>query len=591
MILVFLPLLAGLRDVAAEPRHAIAMHGQPALPAGFDHFPYVDPKAPRGGTIRLGSLGTFDSLNPFILKGVAPAGIREFVYQSLMERSADEPFTLYGLLARSVEMPDDRSWIVFHLDPAARFSDGKRVTSADVIHSWRLLKDKGQPYHRSHYSNVSKAEALGDETVRFTLRDASNRETPLLLGLMPILPRHLTRAETFEQTTLDAPIGSGPYRVSKVEAGRSLVLERVKDWWANDRPATRGLFNFDRIQYEYFRDQNSMFEAFKSGDLDFRTEDDAGRWAEGYGFPAVTSGRVKRAEVPIGWPAGMTAFVFNTRRPVFADQRVRQALILIFDFEWVNRNLFHGRYVRTQSYFARSDLSSHGRPASARERALLAPYLSQVKPAVMDGTYHFPESDGSGRNRDNLRKAYELLRQAGYRQRGGVMVKAATGEPLTFEMMAAKRSEERLFQAYADNLKRLGIRTDIRLTDSAQRWERLKTFDVDMMQGTWGSSPSPGNEQINRWGSASYAGPNTLNFAGVKDPAVDAVIREILDAKERPAFTDAVRALDRLLISGDYVVPLYHAKGSWIAWWNTIEGPKRSSLSGVVLDAWWHKRD
>jgi peptide/nickel transport system substrate-binding protein len=538
----------------------------------------------------MGELGSFDSLNPFILKGVAPSGIREHVYQSLLERSADEPFTLYGLLAARVELPDDRAWVAFHLDPAARFSDGRPVTPEDVIHSWELLRSKGQPYHRSYYGAVARAEVTSPGVVRFTFADATNRELPLLLGLMPVLPRHLTPAATFDQTTLVPPVGSGPYVVASVEAGRVLALARNKDWWAKDRPLARGLDNFDEIRIEYFRDQNTLFEAFKSGEIDLRIEDDAGRWADAYTFPALAEGRVVKAELPTGWPAGMTALVFNTRRPVFADARVRRALILMLDFEWINRSHFHGHYARTQSFFARSELSSAGLPASPAERALLAPWLAKVKPEVLDGTHRFPVSDGTGRNRDNLQRAFRLLQEAGYVQEAGRMIHAATRRPLAFEMMAAKRAEERLFQAFAESVRRLGIEVTIRAADSAQRWERLKRFDYDMIQWTWSASLSPGNEQANRWGSSSYDAQNALNFAGVKEPAVDAMIEAMLAARERTDFVAAVRALDRLLISGDYVIPLYHPKGVWAAWWSRIERPQKSPLAGLALDAWWSAR-
>jgi peptide/nickel transport system substrate-binding protein len=579
--------LFGPASLRAESVHGIAMHGQPALPAGFSHLPYADPAAPKGGTLRLGELGTFDSMNPFILKGVAPGGLREYVFESLLGRSLDEPFSLYGLIARAVEMPDDRAWVAFHLDPEARFSDGRPVTGDDVIHSWQLLKEKGQPYHRSHYGGVARAEVTAPGVVRFTFADTSNREAPLLLGLMPILPRHLTPAETFEATSLAAPVGSGPYSVSRIDAGRLVVLQRNRHWWARERPLARGRFNFDEIRFEYFRDQNTLFEAFKSGEVDFRWEDDAGRWAEGYGFPAVAEGRVIKAEVASGWPAGMTALVFNTRRPVFADVRVRRALILMLDFEWLNRSLYHGHYVRTESFFARSELAAHGLPADARERALLGPYLARVKPAVLDGSHAFPRSDGTGRNRDNLRAALALLKEAGFAEERGRLVHAVSRQPLAFEMMAGKRAEERLFQAFADTLKRVGIEAQIRNADSAQRWARLKAFDFDMIQWTWGASLSPGNEQRNRWGSESAEAQNALNFAGVKDPAVDAAIEALLAARERPEFVAAVRALDRLLISGDYVIPLHHAKGSWIAWWSHLKRPARAPLSGVALDTWW----
>ncbi|MGE0765926.1 MAG: extracellular solute-binding protein [Hyphomicrobiaceae bacterium] len=590
-LLAALAFVAGLGAVRAEApmkgRHGIAMHGVPALASGFAHLPYVNPDAPKGGTLRLGELGTYDSLNPFILKGVAPAGIREYVYESLLSRTADEPFTLYAHLAQSVDMPDDRSSITFHLDPAARFSDGEPVTAEDVLFSWRLLREKGQPYHRAHYSAVAHASSPAPGVVRFEMSEHGNRETPLLVALMPILPRHKINPDTFDQTSLEAPIGSGPYVVGEIDPGRSLTLVRNRDWWGRDRPMARGRYNVDRIRLDYFRDQTTLFEAFKSGEIDERSEDDAGRWAEGYDFPGVRDGRIVRAELPTGWPAGMTALVFNTRRPSFADQRVRRALILAFDFEWVNRNLFHGHYTRTQSFFARSELSSHGVPADAAERALLAPWTAKLKAGALDGTFVLPVSDGSGRNRANLKAAIELLREAGYVQQDGRMVDAKSQKPLAFEMMAAKRGEERLFQAYARSLALIGIDVSIRVADSAQRWARLKAFDFDMMQWTWGASLSPGNEQRNRWGSASADAPNALNFAGVKEPAVDALIEAVVAARERPAFVSAVRALDRLLLSGDYVIPLYHAKGLWVAWRSELRHPTRAPLSGMALETWW----
>jgi len=584
-----LAILVAVAPCHAEtrPSHGIAMHGEPALPEGFAHLPYVDPEAPKGGTLRLGELGTFDSLNPFIIKGIPAAGIREHVYESLLARSADEPFTLYGHLARAVEVPDDRAWVAFHLEPEARFSDGRPVTAEDVLFTWDVLKDKGQPFHRAHYRTVARAEIAAPGVVRFTFHDASNREAPLLLGLMPILPRHRFAKETFDQTSLEPPVGSGPYVVAAIDPGRNLTLARNPTWWARDKPIMRGRFNADRIRYEYFRDQTTLFEAFKSGEIDFRIEDDAGRWADGYDFPAMRDGRIKRAELATGWPAGMTALVFNTRRALFADRRVRRAFILLLDFEWMNRNLFHGHYVRTESFFERSELSSIGRPADALERVLLSPHLDKVLPAVLEGRHRQPASDGSGRNRDNMRSAFALLAEAGWVQDGGRVVSQATGKPLVFEMMAARRNEERLFQAFARDLARIGITTEIRLVDSAQRWARLKAFDFDIIQWTWGASLSPGNEQRNRWGSESADAPNALNFAGVREPAVDAVIEALTAARERPAFVAAVRALDRLLLSGEYVIPLYHARGIWAAWRSDLGQPRRAPLSGTALDTWW----
>ncbi len=577
--------------VRAEPPaqivHGIAMHGAPVLLPGFEHLPYVNPEAPKGGTLRLGELGSYDSLNPFVLKGVAPSGIRDYVYESLLVRSADEPFTLYGHLARGIELPDDRKSVTFHLDPDARFSDGRPVTADDVSFSWQILKEKGQPYHRAHYGVVARVDILSPGSVRFTMGEGGNRETPLLLGLMPILPRHLIDAATFDQTSLAAPVGSGPYRVSEIDPGRALTFERQREWWARDKPLARGRYNFDRIRLEYFRDQTTLFEAFKAGEIDVRNEDDAGRWADGYDFPAAKDGRIERGELPTGWPAGMTALVFNTRRAMFADPRVRRALLLMFDFEWLNRNLFHGHYARTQSFFARSDLSSHGRPADAAERALLAPWSASLKPGALEGTLAMPVSDGSGRNRDNLKVAIELLRDAGYVSEGGRLVHGVTRQPFSFEMMAGKRAEERLFQAFARNLAQVGIAVQIRPVDSAQRWARLKAFDFDMIQWSWGTSLSPGNEQRNRWGSGSADSENSLNFAGVRNPAIDSVIDGVVAAKERPEFVAAVRALDRLLLSGDYVIPLYHPKGLWMAWRSELKRPDRAPLSGTALETWW----
>jgi peptide/nickel transport system substrate-binding protein len=574
-------------SAATGATHAIAMHGEPALGQDYPHFPHVRPDAPKGGTLRLGELGAFDSLNPFILKGVAPASLREYVFESLLVRSADEPFTLYAHIARAIELPDDRAWVTFHLDPDARFSDGNPITVEDVAFSWKLLKEKGQPYHRLHYSGVTAAEIVAPDAIRFTFADTGNREAPLLLGLMPILPRHLIDPATFDQTSLAAPVGSGPYRVADVDAGRSLTFERDPGWWARDKRQARGRFNFDTIRYEYFRDQTTLFEAFRSGDLDLRAEDDAGRWAEGYDFPAARDGRIVREELATGWPAGMTALVFNTRRPMFTDVRVRRALSLMLDFEWINQNLFHGHFARTQSFFERSELSSHGRPADAAERALLAPFPGKVPPEILEGRWTLPRSDGTGRNRDQLRAAVGLLREAGFVQEGGRMIDTRTRQHFAFQMMSSRRAEERLFQAFARNLAQVGIAVEIRTVDSAQRWARLKAFDFDMIQWTWGSSLSPGNEQRNRWGSSSADQPNALNFAGVSEPAIDVAIDALTVARERPAFVSAVRALDRLLLSGDYVIPLYHPKGLWMAWRTELQRSPRAPLSGFALDTWW----
>jgi peptide/nickel transport system substrate-binding protein len=571
--------------VAAEPVHGIAMHGAPKHPPGFQHFPYVNPSAPKGGRLVLGALGTFDSLNPFIIRGVTPGHMREFVYESLMARSGDEPFALYGLIADSVEVPEDRSYATFHLRQQARFADGAPITPEDVLFSHAVLKEKGFPYHRSHYGKVTKAEKIGPHSVRFTFEAAGDREIPLILALMPILPRHKLDAETFERTTLEPPVGSGPYVVARVDAGRSLTYRRNPDWWARDLALTRGRFNFDEIRIEYFRDAASLFEAFKAGEIDVRPEDDPGRWIEGYGFPAAQDGRVVKREFTTRLPSGMSSLAFNTRRPAFEDARVRRAFTLLFDAEWINRSLFDGAYKRTQSFFERSDLSSHGRPADARERALLAPFAPYVKPEVLDGSFRLPVTDGTGDSRANMLAAHKLLTEAGYAHNGGKLVKGGT--PLAFEFLAQTRQQERVMLSFSRTLERLGIGLRIRQVDTAQYWARLKTFDFDMIQWTWSASLSPGNEQINRWSSKAAGIEGSLNYPGVRNPAADAMIETLLQARSAEDFAAAVRAFDRVLVSGDYVIPLFHLPKVWVAHWSHLRYPPTQPLGGFDLDTWW----
>ncbi|MGE4127493.1 MAG: extracellular solute-binding protein [Hyphomicrobiaceae bacterium] len=568
--------------------HGIAMHGAPAEPPGFQHFRYVNAQAPKGGRVTLGVAGSFDNLNPLIVKGNAVAGMREYVFETLLARSIDEPFSLYGLIAKSVEMPEDRNSITFHLDPAARFSDGHALTAADVIFSWQLLREKGRPNHRAYYAKVAKAEAAdNDRTVRFVFDGSGDREMPLILGLMPVLPKHLINPDTYEQTTLVPPVGSGPYVVGSVDAGRTITYRRNPDYWGRDLPANRGRFNFDEVRFEYFRDGAAMFEAFKSGDIDAWNEEDPARWAGGYAIPAVSDGRIMRTELDIGLPAGMTALVFNVRRAVFSDQRVRRALIELFDFEWINRNLYHGLYKRTQSFFERSELSSAGRPADERERALLAPYATLVRPEVLAGTFALPVSDGSGQDRRNLRRAYELLKEAGYVLDGRTLVEAKSRTPLTFEVLATSTAQERLLGGFVSTLEKLGIKATIRVVDSAQYQSRVTSYDFDMIQGTWPTSLSPGNEQIFRWDSRMASTEGTYNWAGVANPAVDAMIAALLAARDRDSFVSATRALDRALLSGDYVIPLFHLPKQWVAHWRHLDYPKRTPLFGYNIDVWW----
>src|SRR5271166_6013935 len=577
------------RAQIGEPVGAIAMHGEPALPPDFAHLPYVNPDAPQGGRLNLAYLGAFDSLNPYNVKALSTAqGLVGNVYQSLMARSDDEPFTLYGLIAKSLEINDSRDKLVFHLDPAAHFSDGSPITSADVLFTFDLLKAKGRPQQRAAFSLVKSIDAPDDWTVRYDLSGANDRELPLTLAIMPVLSRAHTDAEHFEDQTLQIPVGSGPYRVVDVKPGERLVLERDPNYWARNLPITRGLYNFDSIRIDYFRDATAMFEAFKAGLIDYRVEDDTNRWRTGYDFPAAKDGRIVRAAIPSRLPKGVSGFAFNLRRAPFADVRVREPLASMFDFEWINANLFDGAYKRSEGFFDDSDLSSIGRPASAREGALLAPFPGAVRDDVMEGRWRAPVSDGTGRDRVIARRAIDELESAGYSLRDGRLVDAH-GTPLAFEILVKNRDEERLALAYARNLARIGVAANVRLVDEVQFQRRRTSFDFDVMIGTWVASPSPGNEQRGRWSSAAANAPGAYNICGVALPAVDAMIAAILAARSNEDFVAAVRALDRVLISGFYIVPLYYAPEQWIAYSSKLGRPERTPLFGVDLAAWWRR--
>ena len=577
----------GCGTAGAAPSHAIALHGSPLYADNFRAFPYVNPSAPKGGRLTLGVLGSFENLNPLIVQGVPAAGMREFVVESLMARSLDEPFTLYGLLAETIDVADDRKSVTFTLNPAAKFSDRQPVTPEDVITSFELLKTKGRPNHRTYFAKVTKAEKIGERGVRFTFADASDRELPLILGLMPVFAAHATTPEKFEASSMTPLVGSGPYTVSRVDAGRSISFARDKDYWGRDLAVNRGRFNFDEVRFDYFRDASVMLEAFKSGAIDLRLEEDPGRWADAYDIDAVHDGRIVKAEFDIGLPAGMTALVFNTRRAVFSDPRVRRALMMLFDFEWINRTLYNGFFKRTTSYFERSYLASTGRPADARERALLAPFPNAVRPEFLEGTYQFPTTDGSGQNRANQKAAYALLTDAGMVLKGGRLVNAKTGQPLAFEILANSNAQEALLLGYARSLEPLGIAVRVRVVDSAQYQERLASFDYDMIQNTWPSSLSPGNEQLFRWSAKTADSKGSYNFAGVKNPAADAMIDAMLAANTETDFVSAVRALDRVLLSGDYVVPLFYTPRQWVPYWARLKHPEKTPLFGYSVDTWW----
>ena len=565
------------------------MHGEPTWPAGFTRLPYANPNAPKGGRLVQGVLGTFDSLNPLIVKGIAPPAIRNYVVESLMARGYDEPFTLYGLIARGVETDAERSYVTFHLDPAAKFSDGAPVTAEDVIFSWQLLRDKGRPNHRTYYAKVAKAEAIGEQAVRFDLSGSDDRELALILGLMPVLAKHAVNPETFEETSFQAPLGTGPYLVAEVDPGKSVTLKRNPNYWGRDLSINRGLWNFDEIRLDYYREANSHLEAFKRGLYDFRNELDPGRWQTAYDFPALREGRVLKEALPTGVPKASSYYVFNTRRAVFSDLRVREAILLLFDFEWINHGYFFDLYRRSASYFDDSELSSHGRPADQREKALLAPFANAVRADVLDGAWSPPVSDGSGRDRATLKRALALLAASGYELRGTELVERKSGRPLTFEILVKARDEERLALLFSQSLKRAGIAARVRMVDAVQYEGRRLTYDFDIIEYRWDQSLSPGNEQAFYWGSAAADQPGTRNYMGVKSAAVDATIAALLKAEGRADFVAAVRALDRVLISGFYVIPLFYPPAQWIARWTTVGRPATTSLYGYLPETWWRE--
>ena len=572
---------------AALASHAIAMQGEPAWPPNFSTPTYANPAARKGGQLTLGVLGTFDSLNHLIVKGLVAANIRGYTIESLLARGYDEPFTLYGLLADGIETDDARSYVTFSINPAARFADGKPVTPDDVIFSWELLRDKGRPNYRTYYIKVTKAERIGERSVRFDLTGADDRELPLILGLMPILAKHAVKPETFEDTTFTPLLGSGPYSIVTVKPGESVTFKRNANYWGRDLPINRGLWNFEQIKFDYYRDGNTHFEAFKKGNYDIRLETDPARWQTGYDFPALRDGRVVKEEFDYGLPKGMHGLVFNTRRPVFADIRVREAILHLFDFEWINRTYFFNLYKRTASYFDASDLLAHGVAANARELELLKPYPGAVRADILAGQWAPPVSDGTGGDRTGLRRAFELFKQAGYELKGTELVHRASGKPFGFEILTTTRDQERLALAFVRNLKRAGIHAQVRNIDATQFERRRIAFDFDMMEYRWEQSLSPGNEQTFYWGAAAADQQGSRNYMGVKSPAVDAMIAEMLSAKTRENFVAATRALDRLLLSGFYVVPLYFPPKQWVARWKRIEHPSRTSLFGYLPETWW----
>jgi microcin C transport system substrate-binding protein len=587
-----LPALLAGRARAAAPAgpdgsrrlHALSLLGDPALPADFPHWPWVDPAAPKGGEIALTALGSFDSFNQYILRGTAAVGLAN-LYDTLLKESSDEASTEYAHLAGSIEIPADGKGVAFLLRPEARWHDGKPVTAEDVVWSFNTLREHGRPFYRAYWGDVASVAAEDAQRVVFRFATSENRELPLILGQMPVLPKHWWGGRDFARPMLDIPLGSGPYRLERFEAGRSLVYRRVEDYWARDLPTMKGTANFGTMRYEYFRDSTVALEAFKAGQIDFRTENTAKEWATAYDFPAVRRGLVKLVEIRHELPTGMQAFAMNLRRPLFQDARVRRALIEVFDFEWMNANLFYGSYARTTSYFSNSELASSGVP-EGRELEILEKYRGKVPDRLFTEEYKLPVTDGSGNNREGLRRALDLLRQAGWVVKDRKLVNAR-GEGFAFEILLNGPSFERVALPYMQTLQRLGMEPRVRTVDPAQYQVRIDAFDYDMTVDGQGQSLSPGNEQRDYWTCAKAKEPGSQNVAGICNPVVDELVELVIAAPDRAELVARTRALDRVLLWNDYMIPQWHSRTFRVAYWDKLGRPPRNPRFALALDSWW----
>ena len=578
------------------PQHAIALHGTPKYAADFENLDYVNPNAPKGGIIKNHVIGTFDSLNPFIIKGTPAAGmafIRSgFLYQSLMQNAWDEPFTLYGILAESIEVPEDKSWVAFNIRPEAKWHDGMPITADDVVWTFNTLTSEGSPFFKAYWHDVTNVIAESDARVKFEFAVSGNAELPLIVAEMAILPKHYWEDEgnVFSETSLKPPLGSGPYKVGEVKPGHSITYERFDDWWGKDLPFFQGMYNFDRIEYDYYRDNNVALEAFFAGEYDVRLENTAKLWAQGYDAPAVKDGRIIKEEIENARPAGMQGFVYNIRRPVFKDKAVREALAYAFDFEWSNKQFAFSTYIRTDNYFENSDLASEGLPQGA-ELALLEQYRGQIPDAVFTSTYQAPKTDGSGSARANLRKAVRILKDAGW-ETGDDGIREKDGVKLEFEILDSNPMFERWVLPFIKNLERIGVKANFRVVDTAQYQNRMNSFDYDMTISVFGQSNSPGNEQRDFWGSDKADIEGSRNYIGIKDPAIDDLIGKIIQATSREDLVTKVRALDRILLAGHYVIPMWHYPKWRIAHWSHITRPETlSPITPLITDTWWSTKD
>ena len=584
LVLTCLSLPAGATD-APKPVHGLAMHGDLKYGPDFKHFDYVNPNAPKGGTVRLGATGSFDSFNPFIIKGTA-AGASGFVYDTLMDDAADEPFSQYGRLAETVTMPEDRSWVEFQLRKEARWHDGMPVTVDDVIFSFNILVKEGAPFYRFYYGNVAEVTQTGERSVKFTFKPGENRELPLIIGQLTVLPKHYWKDREFNKTTLEPPLGSGPYKITEFEAGRFVKLSRVQDYWGKDIPVMKGYNNFDEIIFDYYRDSNVALEAFLAGRYDYKSENSSKAWATAYETPAVKKGVLVKEQIHHDRPAGMQGFAFNTRRELFSAPQVRHALAYAFNFEWSNKALFYGQYERTRSYFQNSEMAATGLPGPD-EMKLLEPFRADLPPEVFTQEYNPPRGDESGNIRGNLRTASKLLTEAGWVINDGKRINAKTGKPFAFEMLLVSPLFERIALPFAKNLEKLGIAMTVRTIDTAQYRRRLDTFDFDMVVGGFGQSLSPGNEQREFWTTSAAEQEGSRNIIGIRSKAVDAIVEKLIAAPTRKDLVIASRALDRVLQWGHYMIPNWHAPYDRIAYWDKFARPKVTPTRGNQFFAWW----
>ena len=570
---------------AVKKSHGLSAFGDLKYPAGFKHFDYVNPTAPKGGTMRLRGIDSFDNLNGFILKGVVPEGL-SLIHATLMERATDEPDALYGYVAKSVEQPADKSWIIFDIRAEAKFNDGSRITAGDVVFTFNTLVSKGHPQYRIIFADVKKAEVISPTRVKFTFKNAGNRDLPLQVATLPVLSRIYYATTPFDKTTVTPPSAAGPYKVGKIEPGRSITYRRIKNHWARNLPIMKGRYNFDAIKVDYYRDRDVAFEAFFADGYDFREEFTSRSWATQYNKPAVTKGFIVRKTLPDETPSGVQAFFFNMRRDKFSDARVREAIDLAFDFEWTNKTLFYGLYGRTNSMFENSELAAKSNPTSD-ELALLEPLRGKVPPGVFSSPYKSPRTDGSGRNRRNLRKAAKLLKAAGWKIKNNTLVNGKD-KPLEIEFLLFESSFQRIINPYVRNLKRIGIDARIRIVDVANYQHRMQQYDFDVIVQRYVQLNTPGIEQTTYFGSKMADIPGSRNLAGIKDPAVDSLIDKVITAKSRKALITATRALDRVLMWNRFVVPQWYKGEHNIAYWNKFDRPRIKPRFDIgVLDTWW----